>query len=116
MATQKNNRRRRGGFVCAIWVLIFVLLAMDAGKNGIGPFYCHRDPATVVSHWERWLNSFELKFAVGKGLLIDGDTTGAVKQRHRALLLHHAGPDVQDILRHLVTLAMLKIIRRQWML
>ena len=95
MAMQENNQRRLGGFVCAIWVLIFVLLAMDAGKTGIGPFDCHRDPATVGSRWERWLNSFEL-FADGIGLIIDGDTTGAVKQRRRALLLHHAGADVQD--------------------
>ena len=43
MATQENNRRRLGGFVCAIWVLISVLLTMDAGKTGIGPFDCHRD-------------------------------------------------------------------------
>ena len=93
---QEINRRRLGGFFCAIWVLIFVLLAIDAGKTGIGPFDCHRDPATVGSRWESWLNSFE-QFADGKGLLIDGDTMGTVKQRQRALLLHHAGPDVQDI-------------------
>ncbi|XP_077861574.1 uncharacterized protein LOC144342001, partial [Saccoglossus kowalevskii] len=33
----------------------------------------------------------------GKGLIVNEDTENAVKQRRRALLLHSAGPDVQDI-------------------
>ncbi|CAH3192958.1 unnamed protein product, partial [Porites evermanni] len=43
----------------------------------------------------RWLTSFEL-YADGKGLIISEGTT-ATKQRQRAMLLHLAGPDVQEI-------------------
>lgn len=41
--------------------------------------------------WKRWLFSFEI-YADSKGLIKDNQ-----KQRRRALLLHTAGPDVQDI-------------------
>ena len=46
--------------------------------------------------WTRWLTSFEL-YADGKGLIISNETTAATKQRRRAILLHLAGPDVQEI-------------------
>ena len=42
------------------------------------------------------INSFEL-YADGKGLIIDEEATVATKQRRRVLLLHLAGPDVQEI-------------------
>lgn len=65
-------------------------------KSGIHPFACYTEPATLGPRWTRWLTSFEL-YADGKGLIIDDAATDNTKQRRRALLLHLAGPDVQDI-------------------
>ena len=65
-------------------------------KSGIQPFSCYTDPATLGPRWARWLISFEL-YADGKGLIIAGDKADVTRQRRRALLLHLAGPDVQDI-------------------
>lgn len=65
-------------------------------KSGIPTFECYKDPATLGPRWTRWLTSFEL-YTDGKGLIITEDATAAVRQRRRALLLHYAGPDVQDI-------------------
>uniref|UniRef100_A0A1A8UR80 Inter-alpha (Globulin) inhibitor H2 n=1 Tax=Nothobranchius furzeri TaxID=105023 RepID=A0A1A8UR80_NOTFU len=65
-------------------------------KSGVQPFSCYTDPATLGPRWTRWLTSFEL-FADGKGLILADDATDAVKQRRRALLLHLAGQDVQDV-------------------
>ena len=59
-------------------------------------FDCFSDPATIGPQWTRWLNSFEV-YADGKGLIINETTTAATKQRRRAMLLHLAGPDVQEI-------------------
>ena len=75
----------------------------------------HRDPATVGSRWERWLNSFEL-FADGKDCLLMViprvlSSRGVVLCYVTMLALM-----CRTFLRHLVTLAMLKIIRREWML
>lgn len=67
----------------------------DSGKNYIERFECHTNPSTLGSRWKRWLTSFEL-YADGKGLIIQPDKVDN-KQRRRALLLHFAGPDVQDI-------------------
>lgn len=64
-------------------------------KNFITKFDCLGDPATLGPRWKRWLTAFEL-FADGKELIIVPDKDDN-KQRRRALLLHHAGPDVQDI-------------------
>ena len=44
---------------------------------------------------ERWLFAFEL-FADGKGLILDEENVNN-RQRRRALLLHLAGTDVEDI-------------------
>ena len=64
-------------------------------KNVIGKFDCYGDQATLSTCWKRWLKSFEL-FADSQGLLIvEGSDKN--RQRRRAQLLHHAGPDVQDI-------------------
>ena len=41
-------------------------------------------------------NSLEL-YTDGKGLIINEGTTAATKQRRRAMLLHLAGPDEQEI-------------------
>ena len=76
----------------------------DEKSADIPRFDCFSDPATIGPRWTRWLNSFEL-YADGKGLIFDETETAAnkkVKQRRRALLLHHAGQDVQDVF---VTLA-----------
>ena len=47
------------------------------------------------TEWKRWLRSFQL-YGDGKGLIIDPDKDENKVQR-QALLLHCAGPDVQDI-------------------
>ena len=65
-------------------------------KNVLPRFDCFCDPATIGPRWTRWLNSFEL-YADGKGLILSDTTTAATKQRRRAMLLHLAGPDVQEI-------------------
>ena len=64
-------------------------------KNVLPRFDCFSDPATIGPRWTRWLNSFEL-YADGKGLIVGETTAAATKQRRRALLLHLAGPDVQE--------------------
>ena len=61
----------------------------------IRPFDVNSDPSSVGSEWKRWLRSFQL-YADGKGLIIVPDKEDNKIQR-RALLLHCAGPDVQDI-------------------
>ncbi|XP_033758102.1 uncharacterized protein K02A2.6-like [Pecten maximus] len=56
--------------------------------NGLNPFEPRGDPNTLRQTWDRWLRSFEL-FAVGKGV--------KDKDQKKALLLHCAGNEVQDI-------------------
>ena len=53
------------------------------------------DPSSVGTEWKRWPRSFQL-YGDGKGLIIVPDKDDNTVQR-RALLLHCAGPDVQDI-------------------
>ena len=65
-------------------------------KNALPRFDCFADPATIGPRWTRWLNSFEL-YADRKGLIVGETTAAATKQRRRAMLLHLAGPDVQEI-------------------
>ena len=65
-------------------------------NNVLPKFDCFSDPATIGPRWTRWLNSFKL-YADGKGLITNETTTAATKQRRRAMLLHLAGPDVQEI-------------------
>ena len=81
-------------------------LAEMEGHNNVPKFDPFGDPSTLGPRWTRWLSGFEL-FADGKGLIIehllDTATVEAVqrqhtvRQRRRALLLHSAGADVQDI-------------------
>ena len=61
----------------------------------IRPFDVNSDPNSVGSEWKRWLPRFQL-YADGKGLILVPDKDDNKIQR-RALLLHCAGPDVQDI-------------------
>ena len=71
---------------------------MNVGDFNIGvirPFDVNSDPSSVGSEWKRWLRSFQL-YADGKGLILVPDKEDNKIQR-RALLLHCAGPDVQDI-------------------
>ena len=65
-------------------------------KNELPKFDCFSDPATIGPRCTRWLTSFEL-YADGKGLIINDGSTAATKQRRKAMLLHLAGPDVQEI-------------------
>ena len=55
--------------------------------NPIAPFHCG-EAAGIGERWTRWLRSFEL-YLTGKGI--------TVAERKRALLLHCAGLEVQDI-------------------
>ena len=52
------------------------------------PFDCSETAAAIFARWERWLPASEL-FATGKGVKNTG--------QKKALLLHTAGLDVQDI-------------------
>ena len=65
-------------------------------SNAISKFDRHSDPATLGPQRKRWLTSFEL-FMDGKGLIITKGANEAMRQRRRAMLLHFAGPDVQEI-------------------
>ena len=67
----------------------------DNERNHIKTFDCHGDRNTLGLQWKRWLIAFEL-FADGKGLILNEENTNN-RQRRRALLLHLAGTDVQDI-------------------
>ena len=68
-----------------------VALISDVG--GVPKFYANGDLSSVGTRWTRWKRGFEL-FAVGKGV-------NNLDQR-KALLLHCAGPSVQDIFYSLV--------------
>ena len=68
----------------------------DNERNHIKTFDCHGDQNTLGLRWKRWLTAFEL-FAVGKGLILNEENANN-RQRRRALMLHLAGPDVQDLL------------------
>ena len=68
----------------------------DNERNHIKTFDCYSgDHNTLGLRWKRWLTAFEL-FADGKGLILNEENANN-KQRRRALLLHLAGTDVQDI-------------------
>ena len=67
----------------------------DNERNHIKTFDCHGDRNTLGLRWKRWLIAFEL-FADGKGLILNEENANN-RQRRRALLLHLAGTDVQDI-------------------
>ena len=67
----------------------------DHERNHIKTFDCFGDQNTLGLRWKRWLTAFEL-FADGKGRILNEDNANN-RQRRRALLLHLAGTDVQDI-------------------
>ena len=67
----------------------------DLEIGEIRPFDVNSDPSSVGTEWKRWLRSFQL-YAGGKALIIIQDKDDNKVQR-RALPLHCAGSDVQDI-------------------
>ena len=54
----------------------------------IGPFSVLSDTATLSQRWAKWVKSFEY-------FLVASNVTD--KKRQRALLLHLAGPEVQEV-------------------
>ena len=74
-------------------------------KGGIRTFDCHSDVSTLGTRWKKWLTSFGY-YADGKGLIVEEPIAGdaaqnraqnLIRQRRRALLLHLAGGEVQEI-------------------
>ena len=63
--------------------------------SSVKPFDPHGDPSSVGRRWQRWMKSFSL-YADSKGLIIQADKDDNKVQR-RALLLHSASEDVQEI-------------------
>ena len=61
--------------------------------SSVKPFDPHGDPSSVGRRWQRWIKSFSL---YADGLIIQADKDDNKVQR-RALLLHSAGEDVQEI-------------------
>ena len=61
-----------------------------SGLGGVEPFKVGTDTSSVGQRWDRWKASFDL-FVCASGVSDDG--------QKRALLLHCAGVEVQDILR-----------------
>lgn len=61
---------------------------MALSLPAVSPFDVQSESANVGTRWEKWMNSFKLYLAAS-----------GVREasRKRALLLHLAGPDVQDI-------------------
>ena len=64
------------------------MMAKPVDLQGVGQFNPNANPTHLHQDWERWLRAFEL-FAVGKGV------TDA--NQKRALLLHSAGLELQDV-------------------
>ena len=63
-------------------------MAVAISVPPIGVFDPHGDPNSVSTRWTRWVNSFK-RFATAAGCVQNA--------QKRELLLHCAGPDVQDI-------------------
>ncbi len=62
------------------------LIAVHLG--GIRPFDPKGDPHSISPRWKKWKRTFEL-YILGKGVVADEQKT--------ALLLFHAGPEVQEV-------------------
>ena len=62
--------------------------SMSLSLPVVGPFDVLSESANVGVRWEKWINSFKLYLAAS-GI--------REASRKRALLLHLAGPDIQDI-------------------
>ena len=64
------------------------VMATNDEPRGIQPFDCRGDSTSVGPRWRRWRKAFQF-YVDGRGI------TGAA--RKKALLLHCAGMEVQDI-------------------
>ena len=71
------------------------LLTKIDDLSSVKPFDPHGDPLSVGRRWQRWMKSFSL-YTDSKGLIIQADKDDNKVQR-RALLLHSAGEDIQEI-------------------
>lgn len=67
-------------------------MVVDIEFGNISPFDCKGNPTSVGPRWRRWNRSFEF-FLEAKAIAKDS--------QRKALLLHCAGQDVQDILDNL---------------
>jgi len=63
-------------------------MAINLDVTPLPPFDCSGDPTSVGPHWKRWKKAFQF-YVDGKGVQNN--------DQKRALLLHSAGMDVQDI-------------------
>ena len=70
-------------------------MATDNDLRGTPPFNCKGDSTSVGTRWRRWKKVFKF-YSDGQGV------TGAA--RKKALLLHCAGMDVQEVFETLVDL------------
>ena len=68
---------------------------MDDLLTSVKPFDPNGEPSSIGRRWQPWIKSFSL-YADSKGLIIQADKADNKVQR-RALLLHCAGEQVQDI-------------------
>ena len=80
---------------------------MNCDNFSVLPFDDKSDCANLASNWNRWLRSFSY--------MVQGRAIAAVDQK-RALLLHLAGPDVQDLYETLVALEVRKVRMRMTLL
>ena len=63
-------------------------MAINVKVTPLPPFDCSGDPTSVGPRWKRWKKAFQF-YIDGKGVQNNG--------QKRALFLHSAGMDVQDI-------------------
>ncbi len=80
-------------------------MAVQLEMDGLPVFDCHGDPTCVGQRWRRWKGGFEI-FVVARG--IKDDT------QKRALLLHKARLDVQEIFHTLEDTGGEKNIPKLW--
>ena len=64
------------------------MASLLSGLAGIKNFNVHEDRTTIAQRWTKWVKQFEL-YVIASGVT-DAD-------QKRALFLHMAGPDIQDI-------------------
>ena len=70
-------------------------IKVDDLLTSVKPFDPNGEPSSIGRRWQQWLKGFSL-YADSKGLIIQADKTDNKVQR-RALLLHCAGEQVQEI-------------------
>ena len=65
-----------------------MMASLLSGLAGIKNFNVHEDRTTIAQRWTKWVKQVEL-YVIASGVT-DAD-------QKRALFLHMAGPDIQDI-------------------